>query len=202
MRYLLPFVMLLVAASITGCVSGKIETVRAYRAARESRDDEAARALLSDDPRVWYEKREGPGSPLVIGGGRWATWDEHFRSHSTSASWRVEDDCIWTIVTETNDYYRLTGREFSRYRQTYFLNGDNQITGSMVSAAPEAIEPHEVPLTTSRFDEFEAWATVNEPEEFAYLVPEGRIDPTGDRAPRMRALLNRWRATIGLEPIL
>lgn len=32
-------------------------------------------------------------------------------------------------------------------------------------------------------------------------MPDGSIDPTEDRAPRMRALLEEWRTTVGLDPI-
>ena len=53
----------------------------------------------------------------------------------------------------------------------------------------------------SRYDEFEAWALANDPEEWESLRPGGRLDPTGDRAPRTRALANRWRASVGLPPI-
>lgn len=185
-----------------GCArDNRLVTIDAYRDARAAGEYEAAEAYLGEDPRVWFEQREGPGAPLVLGGGRWASWDDHFRSASTAGEWHLEDDRAWAIVTETNDYYRLTGRAFGRYRHTYFFDRDGRIVGSMVSAAPDAIEPHEVALTTSRFDEFEQWAQTHEPEEFAYLVPDGRLDPTGDRPPRMRALLNAWRIDIGLEPI-
>jgi hypothetical protein len=32
-------------------------------------------------------------------------------------------------------------------------------------------------------------------------MPEDEVDPSGDRPPRYRALLNRWRESAGLETI-
>ena len=68
----------------------------------------------------------------------------------------------------------------------------------MISAAyPE----RERTPSVSRFEEIRAWAEQEHPEEWAYLRPGGLLDPTGDRAERTRALLNVWRAEVGLEPI-
>ena len=39
--------------------SDRIETVNAFLAARDAGDYELARSFLSDDPRVWYEARDG-----------------------------------------------------------------------------------------------------------------------------------------------
>ena len=47
--------------------------------------------------------------------------------------------------------------------------------------------------------DFEAWAREHDSDEAEYLMPDGAIDPTGDRPVRMRALLLRWRAAVGLD---
>ncbi len=65
----------------------------------------------------------------------------------------------------------------------------------MISRVPGAPEP-----AKGRFEEFEAWAKEHDPEELAYLFPGGKIDPTGDRPQRFRAILERWRQAIG-EPL-
>ena len=80
-----------------------------------------------------------------------------------------------------NDYFRLVERrDMPRYRITYFNEENGKVAGYMISAA----DPGSMgtPLV-SRYDEFEAWALANAPQEWEYLRPGGRLDPT-DRAPK------------------
>ena len=176
-----------------------VATIEAFRAARRAGDLETARQHLGDDPRVWYDAREGAGSPWKLGEGRWKTWDDHFNGSSDMGPWHVEGSRVWAVVEEMNDYFRLIERrDMPRYRITYFIEDDGRLGGYMISPAdPDAPNSPMV----SRFDEFEAWARVNEPTEWAYLRPGGRLDPTEDRARRTRALANRWRSSVGLPPI-
>jgi hypothetical protein len=166
-------------------------TVEAFRSACSEGDFASARQLQSSDPRVWYERREGPGEPWTLGGGTWDAWDRHFRSSSTPGPWRIEGSAVVADVTEINDDYRLAERGAQRHRLTYFLDDEGKLSGLMVSGLPS-------PDGRGRRDEFLAWARANEPMELDYLMPGARIDPTGDRAPRARALLERWRRSAGL----
>ena len=52
--------------TVTGCagVPIPVSTVKAYSAAKKVGDYDRARSYLSDDPRVWYETREGEGQRL------------------------------------------------------------------------------------------------------------------------------------------
>jgi len=171
-------------------------TVMIYRNARERGDRESARALLADDPRVWFESRDGPGHPLDLEGkGPWGAWDEHFRSEGEDLSVDVTAESVSIVRSEMNDYLRLIERNGAWYRITYFLNNRGKIEGYLVSEWADA------PETVDRFDEFEAWAVANHPEEWEYVRPDGRIDPTGDRPERTRKLANEWRAAVGLEPL-
>lgn len=199
--FFIPILILNLLATGATAEEAKLETVQAFRDAKESGELERARIYLVDNPRVWYGERDSEGSPWSLsGGGRWKAWDEFFNGRSEPhGAWHVEEDAVWVIMQETNDYYRLTGREYSRYRLTYFFAGD-KIAGYMISSAPEPESDAERRKTASRFDEFAAWAKANAPEEFAALVPDGNIDPTGDHPRRMRALLLRWREAIG-EPL-
>jgi hypothetical protein len=194
------FAMLLLAAiGPTGCTNPNVRTVESFRAARSAGDLDEARTYLGDDPRVWYGAREGAGSSWTLGAGRWKTWDTHFNGESVYGPWHVEDGRVWAVVEEMNDYFRLIERrDTPRYRITYFMEEDGRIGGYMISAAdPDAPD---TPMD-SRFDEFEAWAMAEAPDEWEYLRPGGSLDPTGDRARRTRALANRWRASVGLPPI-
>jgi len=172
-----------------------LDVVRTFREARKAGDLETARSLMSADPRVWYGERSGEGSPWTLGGGRWKTWDEHFNSTSEELSVEAEENRVSIVFLENNDYYRLTERGPSPVRLTWFLDEGGQIEGYLVSSVKR-----EGP-STSRYDEFEVWAQEHAPDEFEYLVPGGSIDPTGDRAPRFRALLEAWRKDAGLPAI-
>jgi predicted enzyme related to lactoylglutathione lyase len=176
-----------------------IERVNAFRAARDAGDHELARGFLSDSPRVWYDSREGEGYPLKLGAGRWKSWDEHFNGSSELGPWTVEANSVWALARETNDYFRLLERaDVSRYRITYFFDGEGKIEGYMISAAHPG-QPSSP--RRDRFEEFEDWVGVNHPQEWEYLRPGGELNPTGDRAPRTRLLLEAWRKEAGL-PVL
>jgi len=173
----------------------RIATVEAFLAARAEGDLEKARAYMSADPRVWYDSKQGDGSPWNLAGGRWSVWDEHFRGSSEHEGWHVEGDAVWADFLEHNDYFRLTERGPGWYRATYFFDGEGLLAGLLIGAAPGREKPQ------GRRAEFEAWAREHRPDEAEYLMPGGAIDPTGDRAPRMRALLEEWRASVGLPAI-
>ncbi len=192
-------ILLLSLVSLTACTPRKVHTVEAFRDARDRGDLDAARALMSDDPRVWWEQKEGEGALWTLGSGRWKAWDEHFNSEGDLGPWQWSGDEVYAIVTEWNDYFELIEREDqSRYRLTYYFNDDGLISGYMISDVDPA---HPDPSSVDRSDEIEAWAIANDPDEWAYLRPDGKLDPTGDRPERTRALINQWRKSVGLEPI-
>ncbi len=148
-----------------------IARTKAFRAARESGEVEAASSYLSEDPRQWFETREGPGRPWKLDG-PWKRWDE----------------------TEINDFYRLIERPASPVRLTWFWNDQGLLEGFLVAAMP-----HE--RASDRLGEAQAWARQQRPDELAYLMPAGRLDPSGDRPERWKALLLEWRAAAGLPAV-
>lgn len=177
---------------------GRIATVEAFRAARAAGDTEAAGELMAPDARLWFGAREGAGRPWDLdAGGPWAVWDEHFGGHSEpDGPWEVELEgrAVSAVMVEHNDYYRLTESAPGRWRGTYYLDEVGRIEGFLVARIPG------VERDPGRTAEFEAWAREHDPDEAAYLMPGGEIDPSGDRPARMRALLERWRAAVGLPP--
>ena len=52
--------------------------IKEFRAARE-KDPKAAQAFLADDPRVWYEKKEGAGQAWRFNNDSWTHWDKFFK---------------------------------------------------------------------------------------------------------------------------
>jgi len=171
-----------------------VHRASAFWEAREAGDFDRARSMQSDDPRTWWERREGPGEPWTLGAGRWKPWDAHFRGTSTPGPWRVDGNSVTSLVDEINDYYRLTERGSQPYHLTYYFDADGRISGELVASVPSN--------SSGKEKEFQAWAKANEPDEYAYLRPEGRIDPSDDRAPRTRALLERWRKAAGRPALL
>src|SRR5262249_11181041 len=107
--------------------SDLVHRASAFWEARESGSFDRARAMQSDDPREWWERRKGPGEPWTLGAGRWKPWDAHFRGKSTPGPWRVEGRSVTSLVDEINDYYLLTERGPQPYRLTYFFDADGRI---------------------------------------------------------------------------
>jgi hypothetical protein len=183
-----------VLAVLIGCASVRpVQRVQDYRAAHERGDKTAEASFLAPDARIWFEKREGEGDPLTAeGGGRYAHWDEYFHSSSTATDWQPTGNQVSATIHETNDFYRLLDWTPKPYRMTWWLDERGRITGALVQSLPGK--------ASSRMEEFREWAKANAAGELEYLMPGGRIDPTGDRAERFAKLLTRWRAAAGLPP--
>jgi hypothetical protein len=97
-------------------------------------------------------------------------------------------------VYETNDYFALMESAGTWWRATHFLGEGGRVEGFLVSGAEGRASDR------GRREEFEVWARAERPDEAEYRMPDGAIDATGDRAPRMRALLGEWRAAVGPAP--
>ena len=186
-----PLLLLLAIACAT--TASNIERVQAYRAAHERGDLAAEQAFLAPDARMFYEKREGEGEPLTAGSsGRYAHWDEFFHSTATLADWKEEGNAVSATVHEGNDFYRLLDWTPKPYRMTWWVDADGRITAAMVQSLPGE-------STRGRMNDFQEWARTHHPDELAYLMPNGRIDPTEDRPERFRKLLLEWRTAAGLD---
>jgi hypothetical protein len=177
---------LLLAAA---CASNQqIARVQAYRDARARGDVAAERQLLAPDARIWYEEKSGEGDPITAGHvGRYAHWDAYFHSRSEVRDWRAEGDAVSGTVYETNDFYRLLDWQPAPYRMTWWLDREGRIAGALVQSTPGK-------TTRGRMEEFREWAKAHHPEELEYLMPGGKIDPTGDRPERFKKILEEWRA--------
>lgn len=174
-----------------GCARGPVDTVREFNDAIDRSDVAAAREYLAPEARVWYENPTTEGEPWTLSGSsRYAAWDEHFHSHKTLVGdYQVDGPWVWGVFSETNDYYALTGRSWSRVYLAWRVNDGGRIDGLLVAAVGEP---------RSRVEEFKTWAREHEAAEYGYLFPSGHLDVTGDRAPRMHALLLKWRTSAGL----
>ena len=165
-----------------------VQRIEAFRAARERGDIAAARKYVAPDARIWFEEKKGEGEPFGVGGGRWDHWDQYFHSHTTLSGWEQEDTILTAVANETNDFMRLLDWQPKPYTVTYWLDDAGRIEGVLIKSTPgKAI---------SRLDEFKTWAREHHPDELTYLMPNDRLDPTGDRPERWRAILEEWRASV------
>lgn len=118
--------------SLTSCASsGRVARVQAYRDAHARGDFAAEAALIASGARTWYESKSGDGEPLTVGrSGRYAHWDQFFRSRSELTGWKVDGDAVSATVHETNDFYRLLDWEPAPY---HMPGGSTATAGSPVS---------------------------------------------------------------------
>jgi hypothetical protein len=171
-----------------------IAKVRELMAARQKGDEAAARALMAPDPRIWFDKRSGPGEPWGLVS-RWTHWDEYFHSKNDYSHFREAGDTVTADGVEMNDFYRLIGRPPQKFRGTWWLDENGRIAGFLYAPRGSTV-PQE-----DRLEQFKTWARREKPAELDYLMPGGRFDPTGDRPERFRAILMEWRKAEGLPPI-
>lgn len=172
-----------------------IRKVQEFQAARKRKDYESAQNYLSSNARIWYEQREGDGEPWTIKGGRWAHWDSYFNGRTEYSRWKAEGRMVTATANETNDYYRLLDWHPWPMKFTWWFDARGKLTGFLIqSIRGEG-------ATGSRLEEFKKWAALHSPEELRHLMPEGEIDPTGDRPERWRKILIEWRKAAGLPAV-
>jgi hypothetical protein len=76
---------------------------------------------------------------------------------------------------------------------TWWFDERDRIVGAMVRSWPGNAK--------NRLQEFRDWAAVRHPAELEHLMPNGKIDPTGDRAEKWKVLLPEWREAAGLPKV-
>ena len=168
-----------------------IAKVRQLMAAREKRDEAVARSLMTSDPRIWFDKRTGPGEPWGLAG-RWMHWDDYFHTQNDYSDFRAAGDTVSADGVEINDFYRLIDRPPQKFRATWWLDENGRISGFLYEPRGSTSSRED------RFDQFKAWARQTHPAELESLMPGGRIDPTGDRPERFQRILLEWRKASGL----
>lgn len=166
-----------------------------FRSLLHAGEYDAARAMMSENPRRWFEVREGEGQEWTVGkrSGPWARWDTFFRKRTEVVDWTAGEDSASLTFRETNDYFRLLSRGWATNRVTYFFDDQRRISGMLIEALGER-----PPGDTA---EFLAWARAHHADELEALMPDGKIDPSGDHPERMRVLLDEWRTAAGLPAV-
>jgi len=172
---------------LAGCAtSGPVARVQQFRAAKDRGDIAGAQTFIAPGARLYFEDLSGAGEPYTIkGGGRWDHWDNYFHSRSVMTNWRREGNAVTADVVETNDFMQLLDWRAKPYTTTWWVDASGRIEKVLIKSNPEK--------PVSRLAEFKEWAKVHHPDELAYLMPNGQIDPTGDRPERWTAILNEWK---------
>jgi hypothetical protein len=174
----------------------RIDTARRFRSLLAAAQFDSAQTFLAPDARRWWGERQGDGSPWSVSAanpGPWAAWDAHFRSRKEEVSWSTEGNAVVLVQRETNDYFQLLDRGWVSNEIRYFFDTTGRIDGLLIRAIGER--------PPGRTQEFLAWARQNDPAELDALMDGDEVDPSGDHPQRFRALINRWRRNVGLEPI-
>ena len=188
----LRFIVVVAAAlACGGCVSPLIANLDAFRAAKKRGDYAEAGKYLAEDARIWFDKKEGSGSPYSAKGGPYKGWDREFNSSSTREQERTDNRTVSYISTEMNDFYRLIERQPTPARVTWYFDEDQRITGMLYQGLGR-----ERPGPPDRQGEFEQWAAKRYPGLLD--SPEMKI-PNNPK--RWRELLVEWRDDVGLPPI-
>jgi hypothetical protein len=174
---------------LTACASDRmIRRVQDFRAAKERGDTSTAQSSIAPGARLWFENKAGEGEPYTLDGGSWDHWDQYFHSHNVMTNWRRDGNAVMADVVETNDFMQMLEYRPAPYTMTWWLDDQRRITGVLIKSNPAK--------PVNRMGEFKEWARGNHPDELAYLLPNGRLDPTGDRPERWRAILTEWRNAI------
>lgn len=117
-----------------------IDRAREFRSLVESKQFEAARAMMGKSPRRWWEEKRGEGGPWNVGPqspGPWAAWDDHFRSEKEGLVWNEGERSASVMIRETNDYFRLLERPAVINEVTYFFDAAGKIDGLLIRGIGE-----------------------------------------------------------------
>jgi hypothetical protein len=148
-----------------------------------------AERFVAPGARMYFERREGAGEAYTVRGGSWDHWDTFFHSRNRLTDWRVNGRTVTATAHETNDFMQLIEWKAPPYTIMWTFDDSDRVIEVLIMGG--------IGKTTSRLDEVKAWAEMHHPGEIAYLMPKGRIDPTGDRAERWKTLLLEWRESQG-----
>jgi hypothetical protein len=171
-------------ASMSCASQPLVRRVQEFRDARDRGDFTSAQAYIAPGARLWYEEKKGDGEAYVLRGGSWDHWDTYFHGRNRLTDWRTTGRSVTATAYETNDFMQLLEWQAPPYTITWWFNKENRISGVLIKGGGKA---------RSRLEEFREWARKNHPEELEYLMPKGRLDPTGDRPERWHTILEEWR---------
>ena len=162
-----------------------IQRTQDFRALVTKGDLESAQAYVAPGARMYFEEVKGEGEPYKLGGGSWEHWDKYFHSRNELTDWRAEGRSVTATAHETNDFMQMLEWKAPPYTITWTFDDSDRISHVLIKGGPGKV--------VSRLDEFKAWAREHHPGEIEYLMPNGRIDPKGDRPEKWDALLKEWR---------
>jgi len=166
---------------------GFLARVNMFRAATKAGDTTLIKRFISKGARRWFGTIQGPGMPVgATGKGPWSDWDEFFNARSTIQRYEIDDSTVTVVGEEANDFFVLIGRKPVPTHVKYWFDNDGRIGKILIFRTTKPKDD---------FEEFKQWAQTSHPKELQYLMPDGEIIPTLDRAARFKQLLKDWRKT-------
>ena len=175
----------------SGCTHPLMRNLTEYKAAKKRGDYHTAGNYLTDDARIWFNKKVGDGAPLRAKGGPYANWDRVFKSTGTKRHVRAKGQTVTYISSEINDYYRLIERVPTPARVTYFFDEHGLINGMLYAGlSPRGSRPPD------RSCEFRQWTR----QKYPGLIDSDEM-AIPNQPERWRELLIEWRADVGLPAV-
>ncbi|MBK9013693.1 MAG: hypothetical protein IPM82_06175 [Saprospiraceae bacterium] len=170
-----------------------LAVIKQFLEARKLKDKDTYMRMVAPGMKVWYEEKKGKGKDWNPESA-WTKWDEFFNAEKRYSVFTQDSNAVTVIVYEINDFYKLIDREESPVRLTWWLNSEGKIEGYLVKSLSSS-------TAFGSLNAFEAWAKENHPAELAYLMPDGNINPEGDRPARWKKILLDWREKNGLPDL-
>ena len=146
----------------------------------------------TDTVKVWWDDKDGDPILQIKGKesiGPWRAWDEEMNSSTKyDTLWFDKEELAVKVhFVETNDFYKLIGKNTSKTLQTFWFNSEGKIKEKLIYWIPE-----ENTISSEHLKPIVEWAMENDSIEISQLYGNGQIIPSRANAIRWKKLLKKY----------